>query len=216
MGKPEKMFQSASSGVECALTQCEIISGLQVHQIDVETVAVDTEGLPEQQPRIVKANSIKHPYAIVVSQDCDLTQDYNFRFKSIGKPRNAISNILFCEAMLAEDLVHGDEHGTIFEEGAIRQDYRNNNDFRYHFIQEIPMNFDALGCGIGELGFVFKRFFSLPSQEAYDQIRLGLATRRTVLKRPYLEHFCDRSTITTTASHYLNNTKAPNLDNALV
>ena len=192
MGKPENMFQCAPSGVECALTQCEIISGLIVHQIDVETISVHTKDLLDQQPRPVRAKPIKHPYAIVVSQDCDLTQDYSFRFKGIGKPRNAISNILFCEAMIADDLVYGDEHGKVFEEGAIRQDYRKNNDFRFHFIQEIPKEFDALGCGIRELGFVFKRFFSIPSQEAYDQIRIGLATRRTFLKRPYLEHFSDR------------------------
>lgn len=192
MGKPEKMFQCAPSGIKCALTQCEIVSGLIVHQIDAETITVDTEYLPDQQPMLVKAKPIKHPFAIVVSQDCDLTQDYNFRFNSKGKPRNAVSNILFCEAMLAEDLVHGDEHGTVFEEGAIRQDYRNNNDFRFHFLQKIPKEFDALGCGICELGFVFKRFFSVPAQEAYDQIKIGLATRRTVLRRPYLDHFCDR------------------------
>lgn len=186
------MFQCAPSGIECALSQCEIISGLIVHQIDVETITVDTGDMSEQQPKLVKAKPIEHPFAIVVSQDCDLTQDFNFRFNGIGKPRHAISNILFCEAMLAEDLVHGDEHGTVFEEGAIRQDYRNNNDFRFQFMQEIPKEFDALGCGIRELGFVFKRFFSIPSQEAYDQIKIGLATRRTVLKRPYVEHFCDR------------------------
>ncbi len=192
MGKPEKMFQCAPSGIECPLQQCEIIAGLIVHQIDVETITVTADDLPEKQPKLVKAKPIEHPFAIVVSQDCDLTQDHNFRFNGIGKPRHAISNILFCEAMLAKDLVHGDEHGRVFEEGAIRQDYKNNNDFRFHFIQEIPKEFDALGCGICELGFVFKRFFSIPSQEAYDQIKLGLAARRTVLKRPYSDHFCDR------------------------
>ena len=192
MGKPEKMFQCAPSGIECALKQCEIVSGLIVHQIFAETITVDTEDGPDQQSRTLKAKPIEHPFSIVVSQDCDLTQDYNFRFNSIGKPRHAISSILFCEAMLAKDLVHGDEHEKVFEEGAIRQDYRNNNDFRFHFIQKIPKDLDALACGIDELGFVFKRFFSIPSQEAYDQLKLGLAERRTVLKRPYREHFCDR------------------------
>ena len=192
MGNPETMFRPVPSGVESALGQCEILSGLIVHQVNVETISVVTENTSDSQPKLVKATPIVHPYAIVVSQDCDLTQDHNYRHNGIGKPRHKISNILFCEAMKADDLVYGDEHGKVFQKGAIRQDYRNNNDFRFHFIQEIPKDFDSLGRGLPELGFVFKRFFTVPSQEAYDQIKLGHALRRTVLNRPYSDHFCSR------------------------
>ena len=192
MGKPEMMFECAPSGDESALRQCEILSGLIVFQIDLESPGNEAESSIEAKLANVTATPICHPYAIVLSQDCDLTQDFNYRYKNRGKPRNSVSSILFCEATSADELVHGDEHGTIFSEGAIRQDYRNNNDFRFHFIQAIPDKYDSMGCGIPELGLVFKRFFSIPAAAAYQQIRLGYAKRRAVLKSPYLEHFCDR------------------------
>ena len=192
MGKPEKMFERSESGNGSALRQCEILSGLIVYEIAIESIAINTVNIDDHRPASLEATPIVHPFAIVVSQDCDLTQDYNFRHNNVGKPRNSVSSILFCEAMEADELVHGEEHGSVFAEGAIRQDYRNNNDFRFHFIQEIPREFDSLGCGLPELGFVFKRFFSIPTKAAYDQVELGYAQRRSVLKSPYVEHFCDR------------------------
>ena len=186
------MFERSEHGDGSALRQCEILSDLIVHEIAVESITAMIANSEDYQSGPVKATPIVHPYAIVVSQDCDLTQDFSFRYHSRGKIRNSVSSILFCEAMEADKLVHGEDHSSVFAEGAIRQDYRNNNDFRFHFIQGIPKQFDALNNSVPELGFVFKRFFSVPAQEAYDQVRLGLATRRSVLKSPYLEHFCDR------------------------
>ncbi|MCY4072900.1 MAG: hypothetical protein OXG60_16530 [Chloroflexi bacterium] len=192
MGGSKSKFYPSPPGVESALRQCEILSGLILHQINLESLSIDTIVGSDSDSNLVKATPIVHPYAIIVSQDCDLSQDFHYRFKGRGKARHALSNILFCEVVEAAELVHGEEHGTIFDEGAIRQDYKKNNDFRFHFLQEIPTDCDSLGMGLPELGMVFKRYFSIPAAEAYEQIKLGLAKRRSVLKTPYLEHFTDR------------------------
>lgn len=185
-------FYPSPSGVGTALRQCEILSGLILHQLNLESLTISPFDGSGIDSNLVKATPIVHPYAIIVSQDCDLSQDFHYRFKERGKARHALSNILFCEVVEANELVYGEKHSTIFDEGAIRQDYKKNNDFRFHFLQEIPTDCDFLGKGLPELGMVFKRYFSIPAAEAYEQVKLGIAKRRTVLKSPYLEHFSDR------------------------
>ncbi len=188
MGKPEKMFSPSLDGISAALRQGEIISNLVQIRIDLDSIS--TSHVDEYVS--YSGTPIVHPFAIVVSQDCDLNQDYFFRFHKRGKERHALPSIVFCEVTEAEELVYGDRNATVFQEGAIRQDFRNNNDFRFHFIQAIPKSLDKAGDGLPELGIEFKRYFTLPSDEVYLRIELKQAQRHCHLLSPYRDHFINR------------------------
>ena len=192
MGKPEKMFAASKAGIANSLRQGEILTDLVQIQVNLESI----ETL--QNPTDYLVNNVVHPYAIIVSQDCDLEQDFNFRFHKRGKERHRLPSVLFCEVIEAEELVQGERNQNIFQSKTVRKNFQDNNDYRFHFIQAIPEEFDVLGQGLPELGIEFKRYFSMPTGEVYRRIKLSHTQRRCRLQSPYLEHFCDRF-------HYFNN-----------
>ncbi len=184
------MFVSSEAGISTSLRQGEIISNLIQIQINLDSIIEsDNESLQEKN---YSADNVLHPYAIVVTQDCDLEQDYYFRFHERGKDRHKLPSILFCEVIEAEELVHGNRNETIFQVGPIRNNFRNNDDYRFHFIQSIPKEYDAFDEGLPELGIEFKRYFTIPTDEVYHRLNLFHAQRRCRLQSPYLEHFCTR------------------------
>ncbi len=69
---------------------------------------------------------------------------------------------------------------------------RNNKDERYHFLERAPADCDAQGEGIQELGIDFKRYFTLPTDEVYRWIEMGVIKRRSTLRTPYAEHLSSR------------------------
>lgn len=192
MGDPEKMFCPSPAGVSSALRQGEVLSNAVELQIVLGSIAeTASESTYEAYP-------IKHPFVIIVSQDCDLEQDFNFRFRNIGRQRHELPSVLFCQAMQAKEFVKNPRHSSIFGSKTNLRHFQNNDDYRFHFIQAIPEEFDTLGRGLPELGIEFKRYFSLPTGEVYHRIKLDHTQRRCRLKSPYLEHFCNRF-------HHFNN-----------
>lgn len=193
MGKPEKMFAASAKDIAISLRQGEILSDLVQIRVNLESIET------AQNNTNYSLTPLVHPYAIIVSQDCDLEQDFNFRFHKLGKERHRLPSVLFCEVIDAEELVQGPRNDSIFKgSGTTRNNFKNNSDFRFHFVQEIPAELDALEQGLPELGIEFKRYFSLPTGEVYRRIELSHAQRRCRLKSPYLEHFCNRF-------HHFNN-----------
>ena len=192
MGKPEKMFVASKAGIAISLRQGEILTNLVQIQVNLESIET------AQNNTNYSVTPFVHPYAIIVSQDCDLEQDFNFRFHKRGKERHRLPSVLFCEVIEAKELVQGERNQNIFQSRTVRKNFQDNNDYRFHFIQAIPEEFDTLGRGLPELAMEFKRYFSLPTGEVYHRIKLDHTQRRCGLKSPYLEHFCDRF-------HYFNN-----------
>lgn len=129
---------------------------------------------------------IEHPYAIVVSQDCDLDWDYKARHKE-AKENKLMPSVLFCEVTTADNLRHG---GSI--DSGIWKRIRINKDERYHFLQTIPPEEDALLQGVPELGIDFKRYFTLCTDYVYGALTSSTAQRRCRLISPYLEHLSTR------------------------
>ncbi len=140
---------------------------------------------------VLTVQPVRHPFAIIVSQDCDLEQDFNYRFHQIGNKRHELPSILLCQAVAAEELTKG-RHRQLFKSKTFRGNFKNNNDFRFHFVQAIPPAYDTLQEGLPELGMEFKRYFSIPTAEIYRRIELAHTRRRAQLKSPYREHFCNR------------------------
>jgi hypothetical protein len=136
---------------------------------------------------------IEHRFAVIVSQDCDLEQDFNARAAINSEPgkaalheRRQVSSVLFCDAIPADEL-----RGRI-NDPRLWETARQNKNERYHFLGPISAAEDALGNGVPSgLGLDFKRYFSLPVDEVYAQAE-QLKNRRTVLLTPYAEHLSVR------------------------
>ena len=185
MGNPETMYSASPSGLEGALRQGEILS----HVVELQFVLDDSIGTTGRLE--LDADAIKHPFAIIVSQDCDLEQDFNFRFNDVGNVRHELPSILFCQVMEAKQFIKG-PHNHLFNSSTFKGNFEKNIDFRFHFLQEVPAEFDLFRDGVPELAMEFKRCFSMPTAEIYHRIEMSHTQRRCRLQSPYVEHFCDR------------------------
>jgi hypothetical protein len=172
-----KIYIPSTAG---ALRQGEIISGLTQIRLQIESVGSDEPVVDFEW----------HPLAIVVTQDCDLEQDFKIRTllqNSTPSPSNKLlPNILFCQIISAEELKQANALNS-----ALWSRVKINKDERYHFFQKVMPSDDALGEGLSELGLDFKRYFSIPTEEVYARLKLD-AQRRCCLLSPYLEHFSTR------------------------
>lgn len=126
------------------------------------------------------------PFAIVISQDCDLMWDHEERQKPQPNIYKLLPNILLCEVLAATDL-----RGRNRLDSDIWKRVVQNKDERYHFLRSVDALEDLVGQGLPDLAIDFKRYFTVPTDEVYAQLALD-ARRRTRLVSPYLEHLCDR------------------------
>jgi hypothetical protein len=159
------------------LHQGEVLQGLiQVRQ-SLKTISGDG---PPQLDEIV------HPFAIVMTQDCDLEQDFNFRTGTV-QGSSPLANILFCEAMATADFKAKVPQGKDIWKRVIQ-----NKDERYQCLEAVPPGQDLAGTGIPSLGCDFKRYFTVPAEEVYYRIKLSQVARRSRLITPYAEHLLSR------------------------
>ena len=176
------IFQKYAPSVDGALRQGEILTNLKQFKLNIESLRL---GKPLAEPII-------HPFAIIMTQDCDCEQD--FKPRKDGTISNAtIPSMLFCEVVMAEDLRNRDKGGkTIDINSTVWGQVRINKNERYHFLEAIPNTADASGEELPELALDFKRYFTIPTEEVYYRIEIGEAKRRCRLISPYLEHLTSR------------------------
>lgn len=159
--------------------QGEILTNLTEFRLDIDSVPGALRGEP---PQVLP---IRHPFAVVMTQDCDL--EWDFRSRDTGKsPAKRMPNLLFCEVDAAQSLYSS----PTLQQGNWKQIQRNKHE-RYHFLSALPPESDAVGEGLPETTIDFKRYFSIPTDEAYLQVANG-AARRAVLSSPYKEHLATR------------------------
>ena len=175
---------------EGALRQGEILTGVVEHQVSLETLKAPDKG--------IRVDKRRHPFAIVLTQDCDLDWDYSARSRIQGEDwpddkekakleARRIPAILLCEVYAATEIRDREDiNSTIWSQIKI------NKNERYQFFQLIPAEADLLGEGLPELTIDFKRYFTIPTDELYHYIIDGDAQRRTCLDNPYLEHISHR------------------------
>lgn len=169
-------FFYESSPLGSPLRQGEILSNLLQVRLDPTTIH------SEEPVRIIVA----HPFAIVVSQDCDLDWDFRAR-QGQAKEHRKMPNILFCEVTEATTL-----RGREGINSRIWKRISRNKEERYHFLQKVLPDQDTLGQGLPELAMDFKRYFTIPADELYIRLQHSEAKRRCRLLSPYLEHFTTR------------------------
>ena len=167
-GVEARIYVAMSPGARFA--QGEVVAGL------IERVAVRAgEGFG--------IHEITHPYAVIVTQDCDLEQDERAHNASTPSP---LQNILLVVAEEAAVAIAG------MTAGDIRKRAKQNKEERYHFLSEVPKSADGDSSGIPALVLDFKRVFSCPTTLLRDAIASGEIRHRTRLETPYAEHLSVR------------------------
>jgi hypothetical protein len=163
------------------LRQCEMLTNVQRVQLVASSI-----GTSELANVVILTE-----YAIVLSQDCDLTQDHDVRFV---KP-NPDSDRLLPSVLLTPVLTATQVFARIANNNKKQWERLNiekNKNERFHFLQKVEPASDRLNEELPELVIDFKRYFTLPTDELYRRIELGEAQRRCVLLSPYMEHLSSR------------------------
>ena len=165
------------------LRQGEIVTGLLHSALTGESlVRYMTSGNSTDN----KTSVVRYEYAVVMTQDCDLEQDFKIR-QSGGTSDKVLQHILFCEAAPA-DSFHEDP---ALKSREIRKHFTNNKMERYQYLGSIDASVDSERKGIPALGLDFKRYFTVPTELVYLQLENG-AKRRARLGVPFAEHLSDR------------------------
>jgi hypothetical protein len=169
-------FQTyTKSEIGAALRQGEILTNFIQYELDVDK-------LRGQQP--FEVLQITHPIVVVLSQDCDLDQDYTRRQKD--KTDNLLASVLFCAvAVNDEDFRRCINLGTKEWKKVVE-----NREPRLHYLRAVPQADDIANEGLSDLIVDFRQYFSLPTEEAY--FCAGAARRRCRLETPYAEHLSHR------------------------
>jgi len=176
----------APSVANSRLHQGEILENLLQSRITAESIRLVTawtEESGEPKPGLV-VDFAQHPLVIVLSQDCDLEQDYNARR---GGGSGKLLDILFCDVYHADSLKS--QLGKSLKEWKV---IAENQSPRYQFLGMISTDEDAAGTGLPSLALDFKRYFTLPADEVYERLSIATTFRRCVLGTPYVEHFVQR------------------------
>lgn len=172
---PGRVAKYASVPDGDRLRQGEILAGLIQIRQTLATIGAQNAQLLE----------IIHPFAVVLTQDCELAQD--FAARESGDENRQLPSILVCEAVATIDLKLKLPPGKDIWKRVIQ-----NKDERYQCLEEVPANQDAASQGIPSLGCDFKRFFTAAADEVYRRIELQQIVRRSRLVTPYAEHLLHR------------------------
>ena len=175
MTEPASIYAPSESAGR--LRQCEILSDLVQRVVDLESIGSD-------DPPIVHPTT--HPYAIVLSQDCDLEWDYKARQEEPSEQK-LLPAVLFAE-MTDPQTLRGRSTGINAE--TFRR-IKRNSDERYQILRAVSPEEDALTQGTPDLAIDFKRYFTIPAAEVYRGFGHG-THRRAVLLSPYREQLSSR------------------------
>jgi hypothetical protein len=170
--------------VEGALRQGELLCN--VYQVIARTGPVNGT---------IPVTVSTHPFAIVVTQDCDLDRDWSMRAKGVEHDYGLLGNVLLCEVSTAEHLrFEGKRAGSSMPPigTAEWKSIRKNHDERFLFLQRVLDADDLQAKGLEELIVHFRRVFVVETDRLYAQLRDAQTTRRCRLRSPYLEHLSNR------------------------
>lgn len=174
------IYQASDKG--SSLRQGEILTGVVQYNPVINEITPELQKLQE-----LSFTPILHPYAIVITQDCDLDWDYNARRISNSSSAKLLNSIILCEIDTAEAIRNTD--GMNRKEWELVVAHRHE---RFYFFEKISPESEVEQEGLPELTADFKKVFGIEAATLYRQIELGIVKRRAVLANPYLEHFSRR------------------------
>lgn len=137
------------------------------------------------QDEVIGAEPRLHRLAIVITQECDLAQDWEKRSANSAIVTD-LPNVLFCAAGAAEELRSAQNlHNKLWTP------IRSNKNERYQYLAEIPKDLDRAGEGHVAILLDFKSIFAVRTVEIYRQLRStgeNAPRRRCKLATPWAEH----------------------------
>lgn len=172
--------------------QGEILADLYEHQVDAAPIELE-EGVSASY------RSVYHPRVIVVTSDCDLLRDFEYRSESRGQSgTESASNTdrdhpkLLPHVVLCEVYVREEVRGR-FRPSALWDRIEQNQDERYHHLKPASIGNPAVGS-LPDLYLDFKKTWSISS----DLLLRALAdsaspvTRVAVIPPIYLQDLIHR------------------------
>lgn len=163
------------------LRQGEVLCNL----LEVIPATSEIEDLSDET-KTVPVYPTHYPFAIIVSQDCDLIHDWNARNQKEQDESKLLTHIQFCELFQESEIRTPGKFDT-----QMWKRVRQNQDERYHHFDEAPIG-ESDQDSLPHLYADFKRIFSLPVDYAYWLTPTGPSTRKAVLQDPYLRDFIHR------------------------
>lgn len=126
----------------------------------------------------IKTKKIIFPYSIVMTQDCDLEQDFNNRKSSNEDQRVELISILLCPVFNSNDLRKGVHLENVEIKcsnlnGKLWDPVKKNKDKRYYFLKGekvyLDYNQDKFK-NVDDLIIDFKHYQTIPRDNLYDKI----------------------------------------------
>lgn len=163
-----------------------------IRQAELLTSIAEFQAVPDTDgdPTAVATRKVEHPLTIVLSQDCDLEQDFHVRHPAeqpapdrevVEASPTALTHILLCDAHEESELKKR------LPDGLGSKDFRRiagNQNERYHRIDGAEIR--DTGVSIEPLFLDFRRHFSIPCPAIYEQFSSGTAGRTARLPAYYL------------------------------
>ncbi|MDK2899013.1 MAG: hypothetical protein PWQ10_200 [Patescibacteria group bacterium] len=113
-------------------------------------------------------------HSVVLTQDCDLDQDFTERKAKSNKNDKHIDTVLICPAYPIDSFSAGThiKNRTMspYVKGALEKIKRNDELKRYHYLLE------DLDNGVPDLVIDFKHFFTIPRDVLYKQKNISYVT----------------------------------------
>lgn len=159
---------------------------------DVDLIQDITYTLTFEGTREYVVSEIRYNYVVVLTQECDLEQDYNNRTGNKEDHDKYIPMILMAPAYLAESLRYG-EHLQGYEQKMQHinskewEKLKKNDNKRYHYLKS------DRNLNVPELAIDFKHFFTIYRDYFYNKIMNGAyLASLTILHREELsQRFCN-------------------------
>jgi hypothetical protein len=141
---------------------------------------------PENPDQVREAIPRLRKLAVVLTQDCDLAQDWTARTAN-ARLETDLPCVLLCpvggaDQAMAESGISGKDR---------KKPICNNKNERYQYLAAATVADDGAGVGHEALLVDFKKLFTIRTVELYRQIRVGegeAARRRFRLDTPWAEH----------------------------
>lgn len=161
---------------------------------DINLIQDITYTLTFEGGREYDVNEVKYNYVVVLTQECDLEQDYKNRIGNKEDHDKYIPMILISPAYLAESLRYGEHlQGQGYEQTMQRinskewEKLKKNDNKRYHYLKA------GLNMNVPELAIDFKHFFTIYRDYFYNNImNEAYLSSLTILHREKLsQRFCN-------------------------
>lgn len=164
------------------LRQGEILQDI----IELIPETPNAEILASEPTTQVEAVRTHYPYAIVVTQDCDLNGDWEARQEEPQSEGGLLTHVSLCELFEENDIKQPRELT-----GKLWGFVKSNQHERYHHLVEANVGEDTED-GLPDLYADFKRIFSLPRDYMYDLVTVSISTRVALLPYPHMRDFSHR------------------------